>query len=462
MDHIHKFIAKRPGKNHRIIEYKNESYTITKPDMHALHRYKHNHCLTDLDLYAPLTTKWSSILQQIPLKTTRKKVASLQQKFKKFREKIMNLKFNEYKNVNEIVNLWKNEKLDDFEYKIEFNKIVDEGIEGSFLNLRSNKDNILSVLKKVEDEYFAIEKKKIKFETMLINGTVCEDEMYIGKYYVFEKRILDFSIYKDEIAVLYEDALQVYEFRNKRLIFSHNVEFKASKIQLTDNIVIIAYKNNIKIIKRTDISLDNFVFSEVGSVSNKKDKDSLTITCKDKIVDFAYSDGMFAFTSNRNVYLTNTETQKSKILKFKTENILNLKIDKLLYISTTNGFYIYNVNENKYQKRITGLFSYIHSFSVNDNFSVICDRNSRITIYTQGVEKVLEQSSFIKSIELHNEKNCFLVQFEDIVQVFDVSKEDKYQCSIIGKINGEFRKVKYDREKSWVYAVRKNKLFLYV
>lgn len=463
MDRIHKFIAKRPGKNHRIIEYNNESYTITKPDMSALHQYRHNRCLTELNLYTPLNTQWSSETQPGSLKRTHRRVPPVKQRSEGFKERVRNFVPKEFRDVNEIKDLWVEDVLDDTEHIIEFNKITDEGIKGPFMDKRSGMEDVKYALKKVSDEYFMPEKKRVKIESLLPGGFVCDDEMHVGKHYEFGSRIRDFSMCKDEFVVVFEDSLSIYEFRNKKETFSRKIDQKVVKAQLRQDILIIGYANNIEAISWRHDSIayvDNIEsFKDIKYADASKTKDSILLSCKDKIKDFDFQNHRLAFITGKVVLVNDMETKKCKVIKFKTEIPLGLQFETHLHISTSNGFYIYSLEEDKYIK--TMHFSFVHTFSANNHFAAICDKESRITIYSNGIKNVLDQNKYIRAINAHPTKGIFTVAFADYVYIFKVSSDADCQCSIVGRIEGRFRKVQYDLETDWVYAIRKNTLVIY-
>lgn len=454
MNRIKKFIKNKPSKNHRIIEYNNKEYKITKKDVQDIRLYKRNKCLTELDLYMPLNTAFSretrddALNAKINKRSNREQTENFVKRMKKYEKKMP-------VNVNEITNIW--DDMLDAKHSVE--------IELKPLSCKYNEIQVdeKTFMRKIEDEYFCEPVVKHKIENILpqmprqqMSETVSE----LAMYYKFTDTVRYFAYYnsKDKFCVVFENKCAVYEFANKRLIAEFDTQNKIVKVLCNDTCTIIAHGKCVTMLYYRD---QKFEIDENKYVTHEHSKKHITIEHKDTIKDITCNSDLLCVISGRNILIHDIANYKTvQPLRLKTEIPIKIKTrNNELLITTCNAFYIYNLKEKAYTLKMSSLFTFPHAFDFVNDYLFIVDKQSRITILKDNkLIKMMEQQDDIKNIVVHRELNQFVVLYKEKYCIFGY---DEYGTKLLKAVEIKTRKIMYHENLNWIYMCKNNQLQIY-
>ncbi|KAM0687895.1 hypothetical protein COBT_000859 [Conglomerata obtusa] len=489
MDRINKFISVKPTKNHRVIEHNNKQITITKKDAIKLRQYKQNRCLDGINLYQPLSTKWSSIKSENPINERKRKVNFAYQ-YERFVERTRNKKEHIKIDKNAIVDIWDDEFVLEGKHEIENFVNENNAIVGDFSSKRYKKEDLNDFIEKLKREYYKeIPRKTYKLEDLLPKiPKICETEKHfdkVAKTFDFEEKIIGFDVDKfhSNFAVAHKNEIILSELRNNGIIKIFECKDEIENVILGTKNIIIIHKKQIIIETLCNIP---FVLNTSKQTQNneplwedikKKEEDKLQfmtffdekliINHKNRIKDVILNkkESLLILITGKIIIIHDIINYKSsQPVKLKTEIPLKIKLGSngYLYISTTNNFYVFDVKNKSLVCKIEGIINQGHTFSRTKNLVVIGDKENRLVILHENkIARVMEQEKKIIEIVCHKKYNFFCVAFKDEMILFYGKNGLSFECSIVKRINGCFRKLKFHDSLHWLYAVQNNQVLIF-
>lgn len=454
MDRIKKFIKNKPSKNHRIIEYNNKEYKITKKDIQCIRQYKQNKCLTTLDLYMPLNTAFSRETKTDSLNVKVNKHDNRRQ-LANYLARIKNYKKQEPKNVNETTDLW--DDVLDAKHGV---SISLKPIECKYKEIKVDEK---AFVQSIEDQYFREPVYVHKIENILpqmprkkMSDTVSE----LCIYYKFEENIKYFSINntRDKFCVVFNQKCEIYEFANQRLINQFFVDSKICKALCCEKYTIIAYGKFITILYYEE---QDFETKENKFVNIKHEKQHITIEHKDSVKDITTKNNLLCAVAGKSILIHNINNyQTVQPVKLKTELPLKVKFrNNELLITTCNTFYIYNLKGKCFDVKLSALFTFPHAMGFTGDYIFIIDKETRLTILKDNkLIKMIEQPEKIVNIVVHKILNQFVLLFKEKYIIFGY---DEYGCKLLKSVDVKTKKLVYHESLNWIYLMNKNQIQVY-
>lgn len=490
MDKINKFLATKPTKNQRTIIHKNQEITITKTDVHKIKKYKQNRCLDkDVVLYQPYSTKYSKETRIEPLKPKKHK-DYMQYRYMLFVKRAKKYKRHVSRDINEIIDVWKDEETLEGEHKIESFVSEKNKIQGYMDTKEFRKQDLQEYIEELKKHWYTeIKRKKYKIEDLLPKivdkSKFDEHAKDIAKKYEYNKPVNNFYIDENNycMAVAHDDCVTVNDLRNNREYFRFDYKENVNAAILSTTKLFVIFCKKIEIIElnyKTETKIEVSDTTQNNDVSwneHKKEKtqnffatenDKTVITHKNRIKDYSYNvkENFLALITGKIIILHDVTNKKSyQPVKLKTELPLKIELNKKcdsLLIATTNNFYIYNFKQKQITCRIESTVTYAHTFSYSKNFVVIGDKENRLVIVNDNkVVRVMEQNKKIQEIVYHSKLNYFCVVFKNEIISFHSKMENNFECSIIAKYTGTYKNVKFHDTLHWIYAIRNNEIVIF-
>ncbi|KAK1348314.1 hypothetical protein LUQ84_002319 [Hamiltosporidium tvaerminnensis] len=459
MDRIENFLNKRVQKNKRRVTYKGKKYEITKEEVKKVRLVRNNYCISSLNMYEPLSTKFSGEKLEngifLETKNSKNKLCRFKKMEYYLRER--------YEEEEEIKDIWEEDSyqvsIDDINLNV-FNKEQYDNVD----DLKLDKENLEVILETLHRKYFVPFKKIIPISQLIpkkekVNADFTSE---ILKIYNFDHE-LD-SCYFDNTfsfsCVVKEFTMYIYYLRNLSLIFTKRFETKIRKILILRNgIICILLTNEIILIN----NMSNIKFQNI------ENENILKININESILDFYFDENQnkIFLIGKKNLFGFDMQNYAiERILTVKGHRLVSINMikDYLLIISSTIDIKIVDVSNKKNTGTLVSSFPHAIFIKILNSKYIFC-ANNNFEIHVFEIEnvknnKTIKFDSSIYDLAVNSFLNLFCVCFENEMVIFEIKMEKTFIITPIKKFKGEYRNCSFYEECSLIYCRYEDKIIV--